>query len=248
MVTLHPIVTYYRSDSELKHKSFVVVSDEMSHKPSSIIVFIDEIMPHLKEIDKDLKCIHYWSDSPTSQYRNKYMFNFVANHNQRYGVTARWNYFEAGHGKGPCDGLGGTCKRLADEAMRSGKVVIQDPQAFFEWAITSSMTSVTFKFVSTIKCAEVEKQLEQGHLKPIKGTIKLHSVVSLGDSKVKVRDVSCYCAMCLSKDTCRSWRDECLSFEKMHTEDKQTKISTNKCTKQKKTREAMIPMRQKLPL
>lgn len=135
MVTLHPIVAYYRYDRELKHKSFVVVSDEMSHKPSSVIAFVDEIMLHLKEIDEDLKCIHYWSDSPTSQYRNKYMFNFVANHNQRYGVTARWNYFEAGHGKGPCDGLGGTCKRLADEAMRSGKVVIQDPQAFFEWAI-----------------------------------------------------------------------------------------------------------------
>ncbi|WAR07281.1 LOW QUALITY PROTEIN: hypothetical protein MAR_017239 [Mya arenaria] len=31
---------------------------------------------------------------------------------------ARWNYFEVGHGKGPCDGLGGTVKRMADDAIK----------------------------------------------------------------------------------------------------------------------------------
>lgn len=50
-------------------------------------------------MDETVKCIHYWSDSPTSQYRNKQMFNFVANHEHKYGIKARWNYFEAEHGK-----------------------------------------------------------------------------------------------------------------------------------------------------
>lgn len=31
-----------------------------------------------------------------------------------YGVKARWNYFEAGHGKGPCGGLWG---RVGDKQM-----------------------------------------------------------------------------------------------------------------------------------
>jgi hypothetical protein len=75
----------------------------------------------------------------------------VANHKQIYGITARWNYFEAGLGKGPCDGLGGTCKRMADGAMRSGKVIIQDAKGFFEWAISSSVKNVKFKGVSMIR-------------------------------------------------------------------------------------------------
>lgn len=40
-------------------------------------------------------------------------------------------FFYAGHGKGPCDGLGGSTKRLADEAVKSGKVIIQDANDFF---------------------------------------------------------------------------------------------------------------------
>ena len=34
---------------------------------------------------------------------------------------------------GPCDSLGGTTKRMADEAVKSGKVVIQDATDFFAW-------------------------------------------------------------------------------------------------------------------
>ena len=41
----------------------------------------------------------------------------IANHKQIFGIRAVWNYFEAGHEKGPCDGLGGTTERMADEAV-----------------------------------------------------------------------------------------------------------------------------------
>ena len=45
--------------------------------------------------------IHYWTDSPTLQYRNKTIFSVVSRHEETFGVKAVWNYFEAGHGKGP---------------------------------------------------------------------------------------------------------------------------------------------------
>ena len=40
-----------------------------------------------------------------------------------------------GHYLGLCDGLGGTCttKRMADEAIKSGKVVIQNASEFMTW-------------------------------------------------------------------------------------------------------------------
>ena len=33
-----------------------------------------------------------------------------------------------------CDGLGGTVKRMVDEAVRSGKCTIQDAEDFMKWA------------------------------------------------------------------------------------------------------------------
>jgi hypothetical protein len=112
-VTLHPVVVYHKgAEGDLLHRSFIIVSDEMAHKAGTVITFAKELIPTIKSIDPALETIHYWT---SSQYRNRHIFNFVANHKQIYGITARWNYFEAGHGKGPCDGLGGTCKRMADE-------------------------------------------------------------------------------------------------------------------------------------
>ena len=41
---------------------------------------------------------------------------------------------EAGHGKGPCDPIGGVAKRNADMAVKQQKAVIQDANDFFAWA------------------------------------------------------------------------------------------------------------------
>lgn len=32
----------------------------------------------------------------------------------------KWNYTEAGHGKGPADGVGGAIKRTADDLVNAG--------------------------------------------------------------------------------------------------------------------------------
>ena len=43
-VTLHPIVVYYKEGSErLKHKSIVMVSDEMAHNSNTVLTFIDKL-------------------------------------------------------------------------------------------------------------------------------------------------------------------------------------------------------------
>jgi hypothetical protein len=108
-----------------------------------------KLVPALKAINNQFTVIYYWTDSPSSQYRNCFIFYLVANHAAFYGLSCRWNYFEVGHGKGPCDGLGGTTKRLADQAVRQGNAVIQDAREFFSWVIKSNMTGVQFLYVSS---------------------------------------------------------------------------------------------------
>lgn len=99
-MTLHPWVAYYKMDNgELGRQSYVTVLDEMLQRASTVIAIMDVIVPELKKLDNDLTTIHYWSDSPISQYRNKYIFNLIEQHKEGYRVDATWNYSESGHGK-----------------------------------------------------------------------------------------------------------------------------------------------------
>ena len=47
-----------------------------------------------------------------------------------FGVQAEWHFYATPHGKGPCDGIGGTVKRLATRAslQRAYHSQIMTPQ------------------------------------------------------------------------------------------------------------------------
>lgn len=210
-VTLHPAVAYFKDDKgDTQHKSYVVVSDEMSHSSSTVHAILEKLIPEMKTLISSIEFIHYWTDGPTSQYRNRQIFFTIANHMEMFGMRARWNYFEVGHGKGPCDGLGGTTKRMADEAVRCQKTVIQDANDFYKWACTSNMKGILFLFVSSEECNRMEELLKSREVKPVKGTFKLHAVADAGKSAVFVRDTSCYCNVCLEGNVCEGWRKEIL--------------------------------------
>lgn len=106
---------------------------------------VSNLIPIIKSEYPGLTNIHYLTDSPTSQYRNKSIFEFLTRHEAVFGVSGSWDYLESGHGKGPCDGLGGSVKRSADMAVKQGKVIIQNAQDFYTWATNQSEkeTSVT---------------------------------------------------------------------------------------------------------
>ncbi|KAK6168588.1 hypothetical protein SNE40_019788 [Patella caerulea] len=214
-VTLHPVVAYYRNTiGELCHTIYVVVSDELGHSSTTVHAFLDILIPEIKLIDPDVDIIHYWTDSPTSQYCNKQIFCTVANHQAVYGTKACWNYFEMGHGKGPCDGLGGMTKRMADQAVRCGKVVIRDAHDVFQWSMNSNIKGVKFLFVSSDTCKEVSKRLKARTISAVRGTFKLHVVVGMGSSTVALKETSCYCEICLNDNLCEnpSWIKQDMSL------------------------------------
>ena len=79
--------------------------------------------------------VHYMTDSPVSQYRNKFLFFTLSNHLTMFGVAATWHYFEKGHGKGPCDGVGGAVKHGAGQAAKHGVPIVKD-----HWLIPKQTT------------------------------------------------------------------------------------------------------------
>ena len=120
--------------------------------------------------------IHYITDRPFCQYRNKVIFFVVANHQEVFGVQARWDNFEAGHEKGPCDSIDGTVKRMAEQASKHG-TAMSDADNFFPWA-SQKQGAVKFTWVGTsqYKLAEKGVSATQPQLPGVKGSLKLHAV------------------------------------------------------------------------
>ena len=111
-------------------------------------------------------------------------------HRDDFGVSAEWHFSATSHGKGACDGLGGTVKRLAARAslQRPYNDQIMTPRQLFDWASTN-VPAVHFGYCSTDDYQREQHNLEQrfNQSRTIPGTRKLHSFVPASNSKVRVR-------------------------------------------------------------
>ena len=217
-VTIHPIVFYYKEGGKLIHKSMAVILNESKRDAGTIFAILEKTIPYIKSNVENLNQAHYWTDSPTSQFRNKTMCSIVSRHEEHFGVKAAWNYFEAGHGKGKCDGIGGTAKQLADEAVKQEKASIQDATDFMTWAKENEQErTITFLFVDK-KETEASRAFllaQSGNLKPVKGTIKIHAVFSTKIDQLWSREISCYYSSCFGSSfkppsLCDGWKEHSL--------------------------------------
>lgn len=69
----------------------------------------------------NIDTIHFFSDGPCSQYRQKGNLQLFSHQLVDHGFKyATWNYHEAGHGKGAPDGVGAALKRSADFIILHG--------------------------------------------------------------------------------------------------------------------------------
>jgi len=126
-------------------------------------LFNSKLINHLKEkfgADK-VKKIYYFSDGAGSQYKNKFNFLNLARHQKDFAVQAEWHFFSTSHGKGACDGLGGTIERFARIAslQRVDGNHITTPNDLFLWA-QSFFKNISFEFCSSSEHEEHEKKLK----------------------------------------------------------------------------------------
>jgi hypothetical protein len=123
-ITIHPMVVHYMDSTGLVHQSFVGVTDINKHSAPTTVAFLSKLVPEIRKLKPELKVVHYISDSPANQYRNKYVVKFIAHHQSYFpDVKASWEFLEAGHGKGPCDGVGGSLKKSLETHVKKGNIV-----------------------------------------------------------------------------------------------------------------------------
>ena len=81
--------------------------------------------------------------------KNRKNFINLCFHEVDFGVRAEWHFFATSHGKGPCDGVGGTVKRLAARAslQRPYNDQILIPHQLFEFGQTE-IKAINFYYVT----------------------------------------------------------------------------------------------------
>lgn len=103
--------------------------------------------------------------------------------------SGTWNFFEASHGKGAPDGVGGLLKRTADRLVSHGTDI---PNAEFLFnTLVDAQTSVKLVYISEDSIKEATKKMP--NLPVVPNTMHIHQVVTHIPRQIRHRDVSCLC-------------------------------------------------------
>ena len=137
--TLHPFVIYHKEGGELKCTNVVMISNCMQHDTTTVHSFVSHLIPYVKNQQTGIKKIIYFSDGAASQHKYHKNLTNLCNHTSDYGLLAEWHFFATSHGKSPCDGLGGTTKRLVARASLQATLENQilTPHQMFQWVSVS---------------------------------------------------------------------------------------------------------------
>lgn len=168
-ISLHTGVAYIAD----KVYPFCTVSDCLKHGPAAIWAHMEPVIYYIKTI-KPLSAIHFLTDGPTTQYRNKMNFYLWSNKVYDYGFNySSWNFLEAAHGKGAADGIGAAIKRAADHQVNVKGRDIACAEDLVACVQPSSSVKLFLINESSIRRGE---ELLPTTLIPIPGTMKLHQV------------------------------------------------------------------------
>lgn len=193
MATVHPFVVYYiNKEDKVDHLSLVCISDCLQHDTILVHVFQNKVISWLKGQDefKNVNKIYYFSDGASSQYKNRKNFANLCFHKSDFDVEAEWHFHATSHGKGACDGVGGTVKRLAARASLQlpPEKQILNPTNLFDWAV-ENIKGITF-FYATKEEYEKEAEWLNERLektKTIVGTHQFHCYIPTSEDTLNVK-------------------------------------------------------------
>ena len=193
--TLHPFAVYHNDSGKVKCLSMCVISDCLRHDTTTVHAFVSNVLAHLKKELPNITKVIYFSDGAASQYKNYKNFSNVCNHENDHGLKAEWHFFATSHGKSPCDGIGGTVKRLVARASLQATVDnhILTARDMFKWS-EEHIRGITFLFVTADDVQENTTRfgLEDRYssAKKIPGIRSHHSFIPLSENELAMRRIS----------------------------------------------------------
>ena len=192
--TLHPVVIYYRDENGmLTHKSFCFISNDLTHDNAFVHRLEKDIFNWVKVHLPHVTHAEYFTDGCAGQYKSYKNFLNLCYHKEDFGLTALWNFFATSHGKGACDGIGGTVKRLvALESLRrvKGNYILSAKQMFRY--CQDKIENITFFYIPKTEMEQerplLEVRYESGETVP--GTQSYHQFYALNVDTVGYKRLS----------------------------------------------------------
>ncbi|CAH2101692.1 unnamed protein product [Euphydryas editha] len=191
-VSLHTVVVYtYDTKKKYLANSFCTISSSNCHQPAAIWTHLHPILQWVRNKHEAVDTVHFFSDGPSTQYRQKQNFYLLCTKYFDYGFAATtWSFFEAGHGKGPADGIGGFLKRTADKIVAAG-TDIPNAQEFINKLKGTSKINLFLIEDDAIK--QTHDELPKSIPRLI-GTLQVHQIFTEERNSLKYRWLSCFCS------------------------------------------------------
>ncbi|CAH2094042.1 unnamed protein product [Euphydryas editha] len=191
-VSLHTIVIYIKKRRKIINYSLCTVSECTRHDSAAVWAHLQKALEIVFEKPPNITTVHILTDSPSSQYRNKYIFYIMTQLQNVFSSlkSVTWNYQEVGHGKGTPDGVGAIVKRTADYQVKC----LRDMGDFstFVGIVRENIKNVEIRVVEEHEIREKGIHLSK-NIAPFKGTMLVHQVLWNSESEfLEFRKLSCY--------------------------------------------------------
>ena len=119
---------YRTEEGQLMTHPVTITSESSDHSRITAFSCVNKILKVMEERINPIKKVIAWSDGMGAQFRYRFVLMLLSSIDQAIDVEQHYN--EAHHGKGFMDGVGGTIKNLVFCAVKSGKVLVRDPEEF----------------------------------------------------------------------------------------------------------------------
>ncbi|KAM3616647.1 uncharacterized protein V6R79_021212 [Siganus canaliculatus] len=154
--------------------AFCTVLESKRQDASAIWAHFEPVLRDIRSKFPRVDSIHFWSDGPIKQFKNKKNFSLLCTVPPMLGFQrTTWNFFAKSHGKGAPDGIGGTVKRTADSLVLCGNDIL-DGKICHEM-VGRSLCSTQLYYIT-----EDDALLPQ-QLKHVPATRKIHQVIHDGN-------------------------------------------------------------------
>ena len=104
-------------------------------------------------------------------------------------------FFATSHGKSPCDGIGGTVKRLVARASLQAPVEkqIMTPKVMYDWA-NENIAGITFLYMTAAcvekHCTDLSLEARYANVKTVPGTRSHHCFIPITTTQLQMRRLS----------------------------------------------------------
>ena len=188
--TIHPFVIYYREHHLLKHLTFVVISDCLTHDTVAVHCYQRHLIAFLQANLPYLHHIVYFSDGAASQYKNRNNFSNLIYHVDDFlVVTAEWHFLQLHTGKGLVMASEGRSSNLQQKLVCRSLTTIKFK---LQWIYSCGLTTICRPSKSSLSARPRSSRKEK--LRPrfadalaVMGTQRTHSFVPLPGSRCMMR-------------------------------------------------------------